>query len=40
MPVEKHDEGYCARQWNRGDVGHNKLLYVVKRVVECRGKVA
>ena len=29
VPVGKHDEGYCAQQWNRGDVGmHNGRLYI------------
>jgi hypothetical protein len=28
VPVEEHDEGYCAQQWNRGDVGmHKGCLY-------------
>jgi hypothetical protein len=22
--VEEHNEGYCAQQWNRGDVGMHK----------------
>ena len=26
--VEEHNEGYCAQQWNRGDVGmHRGCLY-------------
>jgi hypothetical protein len=37
--VGKHDEGYCAQQWNRGDGGDAQGdLYVVNWVVLGRVK--
>ena len=37
--VGEHDEGYCAQQWNRGDVGmHKGCLHKAGGI--CEGKVA